>query len=549
MLEKKNALTIAVSAALIAMFAGCGGGGGSDSPEEPPAPTLVTLSGTVAVNQAVKNAVVCLDLNANNACDANEPVSAKTGADGNYSLSYKSSEVTPAQASTSSLVALIQSGSISDGATSIDAADTTTALTTKSYALKQVPGKSGQINPLTTLVAAGVAQGMTEATSRANVAVQLSIAEAKIDNYRDDPVSDPSQVQDNARTMAGVTAAALELGATLRVGDQAQTSTAAPGSLATLRYADAGNYFVRTLDVEAKAAGAGPQLVKDARNGMTQGATTAETSLYTQAYPSNGTWTFCNASVPISTTVGNPNRSTFCNAQKSVGFGIEDAIAGQAMSAVISDMQTDSSTNTINAGQTTIGLLTKLGTSTFPADARLQRRVTLNLTQPLFINNVVSDVWPSTVTTLEQVIAGSPSSSVVLATGRGTLGLGLGSAEDKVLRVAFAATTSPTSGTVQFYECDFNAAQNTIANCIATQAGNYTITTLDGVRVLRYAGNPETVMNHHRLHAEVASVTGLPTSGPRVFVVRENKPAVPNPTQTKRLNAAAWAAMRAVLGI
>ena len=127
--------------------------------------------------------------------------------------------------------------------------------------------------------------------------------------------------------------------------------------------------------------------------------------------------------------------------------------------------------------------------------------------------------------------------------------MGLGSAEDKVLRVAFAATTSPTSGTVQFYECDFNAAQNTIANCIATQAGNYTITTLDGVRVLRYAGNPETVMNHHRLHAEVASVTGLPTSGPRVFVVRENNPAVPNPTQTKRLNAAAWAAMRAVLGI
>ena len=34
------------------------------------------------VNQAIQNAVVCMDLNANNACDAGEPVSARTGATG-----------------------------------------------------------------------------------------------------------------------------------------------------------------------------------------------------------------------------------------------------------------------------------------------------------------------------------------------------------------------------------------------------------------------------------------------------------------------------------
>ena len=39
----------------------------------------MTLTGSVVVDQAVQNAVVCMDLNANSVCDTGEPVSAKTG--------------------------------------------------------------------------------------------------------------------------------------------------------------------------------------------------------------------------------------------------------------------------------------------------------------------------------------------------------------------------------------------------------------------------------------------------------------------------------------
>ena len=72
---------LAASSAFLLALAGCGGGGSSgDAP--------ATLTGTVAVDQAIQNAVVCMDLNANNLCDTGEPVSAKTGANGAYSLTY-----------------------------------------------------------------------------------------------------------------------------------------------------------------------------------------------------------------------------------------------------------------------------------------------------------------------------------------------------------------------------------------------------------------------------------------------------------------------------
>ena len=548
MLLKLKPLSLALSSSALLLLSACGGGDGDGTaaPEVPSGTT--TLSGTVTIDQAIQNAVVCLDLNANNACDVDEPVSAKTGADGAYSLSYDSAKVTADQAATASLIAPMVPGAATDAATTLDAAKPDQAATAAAYVLRQIPGKSGAINPLTTLVAAGVSAGMTEAAARANVATQLAIADAKIDNYQDDANSDVSQIQDNARTAAKVTAAALGAGAELRVGDQAAAQSAEPGALATLRYADAGNYFVRTLDGVAKPAGETTNSVKDARTGMTKGVATADADLYTQAYNSNGTWTFCNASTLISVTTGNPSRSTYCNAQQSVGFTQIESIDGQSMSSVVTAMQATQSSNTINNGDSTTVLLAKLGTNTFPTSANLQQRASINFSQPLIINNVSTDGFGS-ATTLEQVISGSPAAAVKLASGKGTLGLGLGTSDTTVLRVAFTGTTSPTAGTVQFYECDYNAIQNTIANCKTTQTGTYSIATVDGVRAIRYAGNAETVMNHTRLHAEVPGITGLASAGPRVYVVRETKPSVSAESGSTRLNVTAWASMRAVLGL
>jgi len=230
--SKKQAAALAIGAALLTTLSGCGGGSdGAAAPNPPPTePALVTLSGLVTVDQGIQNAVVCMDLNANSACDAGEPVSAKTGASGAYSLRYDPTKITPAQVAAASLIAPMVPGLASDPATTLDAARPGQPATSAAYVLRLAPGKRGAINPLTTLVAAGVAAGMSEASARANVATQLGIAEAKIDNYQDDANTDASSVQDNARTMAGVTAAALEAGATLEVGEQTGAASGAPGS-------------------------------------------------------------------------------------------------------------------------------------------------------------------------------------------------------------------------------------------------------------------------------------------------------------------------------
>lgn len=552
MLRKSKPVSLLLSTTALLVLQACGGGSDDAPTPEPPTPPAppVTLTGSVTVDQGVSNTVVCMDLNANSACDANEPASEKTAASGAYSLTYDPAKITAAEVAATALIAPIAPGAAGDTTTAVDAARPGEAATTTAYVLRQVPGKSGAINPLTTLVAAGVAAGMTEAAARSNVQLQLGVTDAEIDNYQSNPASDPSQIQVSARAMAGVTAAALQAGSTLAVGDQTVAINAAPGSLATFRYGDADNYFVRTLDIVGKPEGAQRTAVQDTRSGKTKGTPTTGSSLYTQAYLSAGSWTYCNAEVAITSSSGNPSLSNYCKAFKQVGFDVYESLAGKSMSSVVTAMQADASTNTINNGDSTDALLAKLGASTFPAGARLQTRVSYGFSQPLFINSVSNDVLNPALTTLEQVVAGVTSSGVTLATGRGTLGLGLTTSNAKALRVAFTGTTSPTAGTVQFYECDLNAAQTAVSNCITTQTGTYSIVTVDGVRALRYAGHAETIMNHTRLHAEVASIDGLPATGPRVFVVRESKVATTlTPTQSKRLDATAWGAMRTALGL
>ena len=102
-----SALTAITTAALVA----CGGGGGSDNPPEEPVRT--TLAGQVIVNGPVRNAVVCLDINSNGACDATEPTAAKTAADGRYQMTLDSAAAE--QSARASLLALMVPGTADDG--------------------------------------------------------------------------------------------------------------------------------------------------------------------------------------------------------------------------------------------------------------------------------------------------------------------------------------------------------------------------------------------------------------------------------------------------
>ena len=544
-----------LNATLVLTLAACGGGGGggeTPAPEggtTPPPSAMVTLTGSVMVNQAIRNATVCLDLNANNACDAGEPASARTGADGTYSLTYDAAQVPAAQVAAASLIAPMVPGALTGANTTIDAGDPSVGNTAKAYVLKQVPGKSGQINPLTTLVATGMAQGMTEAAARAGTAAQLAIAEGKIDNYQDDPAFSEAQVRDTARMMAQITAAAIEEGATLAVADPLAATSAAPGDLASLTYTNAGSFFYRTLDILAKAAGLPGTLIRDTRAGSTNGAPTAASALYNQAYLGPNGWVRCDDAATITGTGGSPSRSTFCGALDQVGFTVPADIAGQSMATLVGTLQADPATNTINASVGTGTLTAALGAATFPAGSTLRVRTSLALTQPVFVNAVSTDARPAAETTLEQTISARPASGVNLPNPGTSLTLGLGSATTRNLRVAFTGTTSATAGTVQFYECDLDSTQTVPSNCSATTTGTYAIGAVGGMRVMRFAGHAPTVMNHTRVYAEVRNAPTV-TSGNAVYQARENKPAVDlNLSTANRLNATAWAAMKARLGL
>ncbi|CAN7173853.1 hypothetical protein [Acidovorax sp. Leaf78] len=544
-------LALALGGALALTLTACGGGSSSDDTAPPaPAPdTKVTLTGTVVVDQAIRNAVVCLDLNSNSTCDASEPASARTGADGAYTLTYDTAQVSTTQVAAASLIAPMVPGALADANTTIDAADTTEGNTAARYVLRQVPGKSGQINPLTTLVAAGITAGMTEASARSNAALQLAIAPAKIDNYQDDAPT-AGVMLDSARSMAKVVAAGLEEGAPLVVGDQQAAVTATAGDLSSFIYADAANYSYRTIDTIAKASGTAGTTLRDVRGGVTAGSPTPASTLYNQAYLTATGWQRCDDTILLQGTVGTPNRNSFCGVLTQVGFTAREDIDTRTMSSVVTALQANAETNTINNnGASTSDLLNAVGTATFPAGSRLHTRYNLSLAQPVFINSIAADARPASEATLEQMITARPASSVVLSTGAGTLSLGISSGPARSLRVAFTGTTSATAGTVQFYECDLNSTQTVISNCTATQTGTYSIATLHGARVMRFAGHAPTTMGHTRSYSEVANAPTI-ASGSRVFQTRETKTGVDfNFTASRRLNATAWAALRAKLGI
>ena len=557
-------LAYATHAALTLTLAACGGGGGGDAPPVvenngqavvtpptlvvPPPPVLVTLTGSVMGNQAIRNAVVCMDLNANSACDADEPGSARTGVDGAYSITYDSAKVTPAQATAAALIAPMVPGAATEAGTTIDAADPAVGNTARPYVLRQAPGKAGQINPLTTLVAAGIAGGMTEAVARANVSTQLNLPPAEIDDYQSNAANNDANVQDNARWMAQAVRAALEQGVTVRVGDQSAALEAAAGDLATLRYTDSDNYFVRSFRRLAKAAGLSAVQNLDVRSGKTVGSATADSALYNSAYLTDKGWIRCDG--PWDSTAGTPSRSNYCGGSESVGFTVPTSVAGKTMTAVVTEMQADPASNVINNGLSVANLVTALGTAVFPESSNINMRVGLQLAPSIMISSLSNDGRPQNeAQTLEQLIAAKPASGVALPNPTGSLPLGLGSGNLRNLRVAFTGTTNATSGTVQFYECDLDSTQSVASNCAATVAGTYAIGTTRGARVMRFTGNAPTVMNNARVYAEVQNAPTVAT-GNWIYQARESKMDSKSAISTqKRLNATAWAAMESALSL
>ena len=547
MKPRTRSLLIHAFAATAALSLAACGGDGDDSPAPtpppPPPPAPITLSGEVARIGTLRNVVVCLDLNANDACDAGEPASAATGADGRYSLSYDPAAVSGA--ASAQLIAPVKTGDPAAPTTAIDSYNPAVAATSADYLMRRPAGSGGAINPLTTLVQAGVAAGMTQATARANVALQLAIDAAKIDAYQDDPAWDDAQVHDTARTAAGVVSGMLRTGVPLEVGDQ-QAAAAASSTLRQLRYSAPGDYYARSLDQQAKAAGsAGVQLVEN-RSGKSGGQVNADEALYGTAYLTPNGWTYCTRNVLLRSTVGNPSRSVYCDGETSLGSTRASSVSG-AMADLVDRWQALPS-NTINAGVSTAGLKGALGATVFPAGAEELVRSSVVLGQTILIDTLANRAQPQSRNTLEAVISHYPSSGAAAPTGANTLSLAVTTGLLKNLRVSFGSNAP--QGVAQYYECDLNAEQTVVSNCVRSTTGAYSIETVHSARVLRFTGQPPTpFINYHVVYTEIRWVAGDPKSQ-WVYRAHETKPGLSaRQGASHRLNDAAWTAMKARLGI
>lgn len=549
-----HAFSFPASILAMAVLTACGGGsdGGETVLVPAPAPAVppVNLAGTVVIDGLVKNAVVCLDLNANGACDASEPASVKTGADGAYSITFDRSTVSEAQQAAASLIALMVPGELDGATTTVDQNAPTATVTDIPYVLKQVPGKAGQVNPLTTLVTAGMTAGMAEGTARANAAQQLGIAVAKIDNYQDDaPLG--TDVVDNARMAALVTADALENGATLEVSDPSAARAGQQGDLRSLTYTDAANYRYLDFVTQDRAAGAAVLNVLDGRSGKANGADLTASALYNQAYLTPQGWTRCDASVPIASNLGRPARSTSCGVSEALVYRVDTSVADRPMADVITELAAD----TANGITSSAGLLAALGSAKFPANSFTRKGSGIQLNQPIVINSISADARPQAVASnLDELVAAHPGSGVNLTNSKGSLSLGVTSSSLKNLRVAFIGTTTPLTGIVQYYECNLNAAGTTASNCLPVQTGTYSIETVYGARVMRFAEMPATPASPtDRMYVEVNASTqsnGVIESGNWVFAARQNKPGISiNISRNTRLGSTGWTALKSQLAI
>jgi hypothetical protein len=516
--------------ALSACGGGGGGGGGGFPPFGPggvsPPPGPVTVSGKVVVQGPVSGALVCVDRNRNGACDEGEPAAAKTGADGAYSLAYTPGDAAAeADLAAAPLVAQVDGGNASLPSFS------------EPFTMSAPAGRRAQVNPLTTLVQAGVAAGLSRERAEALALLQLGLPDAaQLYDYQDVPVTDPGRFEDNAFTAALVTADALHSGVPLRLLDPATYTPVATTQLARLDYARPDHYIARTYPTDGVPDQATGRLrLSDAREGLTSGAPTARDTLYSSVQLGPNGWVRCDENAEFTTTLGTPSRSDYCaGSTRSLAHTAVTDISGRKMAEVVAEMQAADG-NSIFGVDPAVAFVDP--EATFPAGSQLRYRRGVELTQPYAIN-IANASERTGFANLEGFMAAFPAGGVVLPAGTGTASLGLLNVEQtRLLRVAF---TGPTS--VQYYACNFDAVTTGYDSCVAAETGTVAIRTEGGARALVFDGG--------RPPSTVPTLRSFGEYNGAVHVVRATKPdAAYNISTARRLNGVAWEAMKPQLGI
>lgn len=136
----------------------CGGGGGGSTPV-----AKSSLTG-VAIDGLLSNATAFLDLNDNGLLDNNEP-QGKTNAQGQFTL-----EATDAELRNHRVVVLVTTDSVDSDTGEVDSA----------FKLMAPAGEGGVVSPLTTLVAAHMASGLSRQDAATKVQTDLGLEDLDV---------------------------------------------------------------------------------------------------------------------------------------------------------------------------------------------------------------------------------------------------------------------------------------------------------------------------------------------------------------------------------
>lgn len=211
-----------------ALLAGCGGGGNSGQPD--------SIVGVV-IDGPIQGATVCLDLNQNVICDADEPVSGLTNALGQFAIENLDADTVAMNAP---LLAEIPIGAV-------DADNPGQAIGTP-YQLSAPGGQQrAVISPLTELLQTGVRAGLSLPDARIAVAAQagvpVSLLETDYTQASNDPDSDAL-----ADFASEIVVPALQAGQVLRV-DPPFRSLGPRYTVTRFRYVDNANYTIGTVSL------------------------------------------------------------------------------------------------------------------------------------------------------------------------------------------------------------------------------------------------------------------------------------------------------------
>ncbi|MFT4100864.1 MAG: hypothetical protein QM674_07470 [Burkholderiaceae bacterium] len=261
---QRSATSLAAALICSGLLAACGGGGGGGgggvdqiANVDPPVVKMASVPVTV-IDGPIKNAVVCLDVNLNGGCDADEP-SGGTGDDGKVAL-----QVPDADVGKYPIVAVVGT----------DAVDRDHGPVTQPFTMRAPASRTAVVSPLTTLVqaqidAAGV--GVDEAASL--VQSQLGLSQSVFSDFTATNDAASTQAGNTARLLVVVTQqhnAALQAavgttdsgGSTITQADLNQAiGQALLGILPSLADALAAQLNVSATDVSAAIANAASNLV------------------------------------------------------------------------------------------------------------------------------------------------------------------------------------------------------------------------------------------------------------------------------------------------